>query len=255
MFTKFAYCCCGRAAYNYSTYMYTGSELETFLPCLLITVSELHTIIIYSGRKQRQFCYTVCKAKLNCRPTNEFFQFLDRRILLYSTAGWTLILIMHWIRPFWFEKKFRILVPILTLYYFHRFLNLGRDITPCLEGKSLCGRGGRSTHTVYTCLALCCYDYLENIGYVYPAMSMIIIGLSRTPILDKVGAVCCMMFIDMHRWRWYAGLLEWVLHVQREQRYQNTWNTIQDQNWIFSFEQRIKNKSRTMNKWDQAWTK
>jgi hypothetical protein len=27
-------------------------------------------------------------------------------------------------------------------------------------------------------LALYCYDYLENIGFVYPAMSMIVIGLS-----------------------------------------------------------------------------
>jgi hypothetical protein len=27
-------------------------------------------------------------------------------------------------------------------------------------------------------LALCCYDYLENIGFLYPAMSMIVIGLS-----------------------------------------------------------------------------
>ncbi len=26
------------------------------------------------------------------------------------------------------------------------------------------------------CLALYCSDYLENIGFVYPAMSMIVIG-------------------------------------------------------------------------------
>jgi hypothetical protein len=28
------------------------------------------------------------------------------------------------------------------------------------------------------CLALYCYDYLENIGFVYPGMSMIVIGHS-----------------------------------------------------------------------------
>jgi hypothetical protein len=29
-----------------------------------------------------------------------------------------------------------------------------------------------------TCLALYCFDYLENMGFVYTAMSMIVIGLS-----------------------------------------------------------------------------
>jgi hypothetical protein len=38
------------------------------------------------------------------------------------------------------------------------------------------------------CLALYCFDYLENIGFVYPAMTMIIIGHSLL-YLDKVGAV------------------------------------------------------------------
>jgi hypothetical protein len=28
------------------------------------------------------------------------------------------------------------------------------------------------------CLALFCFDYLENIGFIYPAMSMIVIGHS-----------------------------------------------------------------------------
>jgi hypothetical protein len=28
------------------------------------------------------------------------------------------------------------------------------------------------------CLALYCYDFLENIGFVYPTMSMIVIGPS-----------------------------------------------------------------------------
>jgi hypothetical protein len=39
---------------------------------------------------------------------------------------------------------------------------------------------------------------------------------------------------------------EQVLHVQRDQ---NTWNVIQDQNWIFYFEQRIMNseKAKVLN--------
>ncbi len=49
------------------------------------------------------------------------------------------------------------------------------------------------------CLALYCYVCLENIGFVYPAMSMSVIGLLLL-YLDKVGAVCCMMFIESHRW-------------------------------------------------------
>jgi hypothetical protein len=30
----------------------------------------------------------------------------------------------------------------------------------------------------FDCLALYCFDYFENIGFVYPAMSMIVIGHS-----------------------------------------------------------------------------
>jgi hypothetical protein len=42
---------------------------------------------------------------------------------------------------------------------------------------------------------LCCYVYLENIGFVYPAMSMVLTSPSLL-YKDKVGGVCCMMFID-----------------------------------------------------------
>jgi hypothetical protein len=33
------------------------------------------------------------------------------------------------------------------------------------------------------CLAFYCYDFWENIGFVYPAMSMIVIGLSLLYVL------------------------------------------------------------------------
>ncbi len=50
---------------------------------------------------------------------------------------------------------------------------------------------------VHTCLALCYYVYVENIGFVYPAMSMVVIGPSLL-YYDKAGGVCCMMFIDSY---------------------------------------------------------
>jgi hypothetical protein len=37
--------------------------------------------------------------------------------------------------------------------------------------------------------------YLENIGFIYPAMSMMVIGPSLL-YKDKVGGVFCMIFID-----------------------------------------------------------
>ncbi len=49
------------------------------------------------------------------------------------------------------------------------------------------------------CLALCLLYDLENIGFVYPSLSMIVIG-PLLLCLDKVGAVWYMMFIDLHRW-------------------------------------------------------
>jgi hypothetical protein len=42
---------------------------------------------------------------------------------------------------------------------------------------------------IKNCLALYCYDYLENIGIVYPAMSMIVMGhsLSRLSAVEADG--------------------------------------------------------------------
>ncbi len=42
------------------------------------------------------------------------------------------------------------------------------------------------------CLALYCFDYLENIGFVYPTMSMIVIGHWLAPILRQ--SWCSLMF-------------------------------------------------------------
>jgi hypothetical protein len=40
------------------------------------------------------------------------------------------------------------------------------------------GGGGDNQDQQQLCLALCCYVYVENIGFVNPAMSMMVIGPS-----------------------------------------------------------------------------
>ncbi len=58
-----------------------------------------------------------------------------------------------WIQPFWSRKKFKFwfLFPswiIPSVWY------LRREIIPCIDGNSWCGRGGRTTHTIY-----CTYNW------------------------------------------------------------------------------------------------
>jgi hypothetical protein len=47
------------------------------------------------------------------------------------------------------------------------------------------------------CLALCCDSLCGDIGFVYPGMSMMVIGPSLL-YLYKDSGVCCMMFIDSY---------------------------------------------------------
>jgi hypothetical protein len=51
----------------------------------------------------------------------------------------------------------------------------------------------REQAVYFDCLVLCLLYGLENIGFVYPSMSMIVIG-HLLLYLDKDGAVCSMMY-------------------------------------------------------------
>jgi hypothetical protein len=95
--------------------------------------------------------------------------------------------------------------------------------------------------------------YLENIGFIYPAMSMMVIVPSLL-YKDKVSGVCCMMFIDSKWWCWILEQVQRVLEGVAGSKYLNT---VQDQNCSFLFrsinKQRInenenKANNRTKNK-------
>jgi hypothetical protein len=48
------------------------------------------------------------------------------------------------------------------------------------------------------CLALYCFDYLENIGFVYPAMSMIVIGHLLGLLADFLDSAHAELSHDTH---------------------------------------------------------
>jgi hypothetical protein len=104
------------------------------------------------------------------------------------------------------------------------------------------------TNTVLQCLimwtrdylALYCYDFLENIGFVYAAMSMIVIGLSllyQTKLVQS-DVWCLLTRIDDNSKGW------------TESKYLEC-NPGSELN-LFSVEQRTMNKSQTRNKWKSS---